>query len=75
MARSITQHWVRSLIAAVIVIVLLGAAAGAGAVARPVLPNVSLEGHLVQGLDEPQVAAATAEERREAAVSSSGSPR
>jgi putative drug exporter of the RND superfamily len=40
-----------------------------------ILPNVSLEGHLVQGLDEPQVAAATAEERREAAVSSSGSPR
>jgi putative drug exporter of the RND superfamily len=40
-----------------------------------ILPNVSLEGHLVQGLDEPQVADDTTEESREAAVSSSGSPR
>jgi RND superfamily putative drug exporter len=43
-----------------------------------ILPNVSLEGHLVQGLDEPapaQTADATTEESREAAVSSSGSPR
>jgi RND superfamily putative drug exporter len=39
------------------------------------LPNVSLEGHLVQGLDEPQTADATTEESREAALSSSGSPR
>jgi putative drug exporter of the RND superfamily len=39
------------------------------------LPNVSLEGHLVQGLDEPQVADETTEESREAALSSSGSPR
>jgi RND superfamily putative drug exporter len=41
------------------------------------LPNVSLEGHLVQGLDErpePQTEETT-EESREAAVSSSGSPR
>jgi RND superfamily putative drug exporter len=30
MARTITQHWVRSLLAAIVVIVLLGAAAGAG---------------------------------------------
>jgi putative drug exporter of the RND superfamily len=40
-----------------------------------ILPNVSLEGHLVQGLDEPQVADDTTEESREAALSSSGSPR
>ena len=40
-----------------------------------ILPNVSLEGHLVQGLDEPQTAEETTEESREAALSSSGSPR
>jgi RND superfamily putative drug exporter len=40
-----------------------------------ILPNVSLEGHLVQGLDEPQTADETTEESREAALSSSGSPR
>ena len=41
-----------------------------------ILPNVSLEGHLVQGLDEPaQPAEATTEESREAAISSSGAPR
>jgi RND superfamily putative drug exporter len=40
-----------------------------------ILPNVSLEGHLVQGLDEPQMADETTEESREAALSSSGSPR
>jgi putative drug exporter of the RND superfamily len=42
-----------------------------------ILPNVSLEGHLVQGLDErpAQTEEETTEERREAAVSSSGSPR
>jgi RND superfamily putative drug exporter len=40
-----------------------------------IIPNVSLEGHLVQGLDEPQTADATTDERREAALSSSGSPR
>ena len=40
-----------------------------------IIPNVSLEGHLVQGLDEPQAAEETTEESREAALSSSGSPR
>jgi RND superfamily putative drug exporter len=40
-----------------------------------ILPNVSLEGHLVQGLDEPQVADETTEDSREAALTSSGSPR
>ena len=40
-----------------------------------IIPNVSLEGHLVQGLDEPQTADETTEESREAALSSSGSPR
>jgi RND superfamily putative drug exporter len=40
-----------------------------------IIPNVSLEGHLVKGLDEPQRADETAEESREAALSSSGSPR
>ena len=41
-----------------------------------ILPNVSLEGHLVQGLDEPQATEEdTTEESREAALSSSGSPR
>jgi putative drug exporter of the RND superfamily len=40
-----------------------------------IIPNVSLEGHLVQGLGEPQTADATTDDSREAALSSSGSPR
>jgi RND superfamily putative drug exporter len=43
-----------------------------------ILPNVSLEGHLVQGMDErltQEEDDETTEASREAAVSSSGSPR